>query len=254
MKQTKKARVLSPQQFREIREWLKKAWKSGGSTAVSSDCDDLLLHGRPNAQYFGRYAHSSTSSETIAAAASFISLMESRLVRFDNNTEVKISSRVHEAVFEKLQNRIASNDHPFFECVAIMLRHRQEKKTPVAQMDWRSIKKHAPSRSKPLPKMTLPSAMEFAAFHVLRKRVPLAFLGDDPNKCCNTAVTREELRKALRLTLRAHGHPNPGRVTDPQLSLLLHTTAAGQFLIPLMQEKPIMKAAQKVQRTRNRED
>jgi hypothetical protein len=95
--------------------------------------------------------------------------------------------------------------------------------------------------------------MEFAAFHVLRRRTPLDFLFDDPTKATKSAVTRKELREALRQFQKSEGVSVPDRISEPQLSGLLHTTEAGRFLVPLMHEQPIMKRKQKLQKARNRE-
>lgn len=253
MKKNKKERILSPEELGEIKDWLKKAWKSAGPTPVMTGFADLILSGKPSERSFGRYAHSSTSGSKIAQASRLISVMETRLVHCDSELEQDVPNEVHVAIFEEFKGRIATNDHSFFECVAIMLRHRSEKKTPIAEMDWRSIKKHADAPSKPLARMTLPRAMEIAVFQVLRKRAPLIFWGDDPKMACNTAVRRSELRAALQGALRHEGITS-GRITDSQMSQLLHGTPEGRFLVPFMQERPIMKRKQKLQRTRNREE
>lgn len=254
MKKGRKPRTLTSKEFQRIRAWLKEAWESGGTAPVCSDFADLFLAGTPNKRWYGRYAKSETSSPIIAAAATFISRMGGSLIDADSGEQEPIPPKVHKVIFEELRERTALNDFEFFECVSIMLRHRREKKKPISEMDWRSIKKHAFNSTKPPVKMTLARAMEYAAFHVLRRRTPLNFLGDDITTACKSALTRKELREALRQFQKTQGVRVPDRISEPQLSVLLNNTESGRFLVPLMHEQPIMNRKQKLQRTRNRED
>lgn len=252
MKKDRKPRALTSKELERIRAWLKEAWESGGTAPICSDFGDLFLLGTPNRRTYWRYAESETSSPTIATAATFISRMGRSLINQDSGDEEPIPAKVHKAIFEELRKLTALNDFEFFECVAIMLRHRREKKRPIAELDWRSIKKHAASLPKQPERMTLARAMEFAVFGVLRKRVGLKFLGDETTPACTTAVTRKELREALRQVQKTQGGHVPDRISEPQLSDLLNNTESGRFLVPLMHEQPIMIRKQKLQRTRNR--
>lgn len=242
MKKTKTVRILSLVELREIKAWLEK---NGGPRSQSFE--DAILLGKPSERSFGRYASSETSGVTIADAAQLISITTSGWFHADSGEEVSLPE-VHTAIFADLKRRIAANDHAFFECVAIMLKHR--KKGRIAEMPWRSIKKHADASSR-LSSMSLAREMEFAVFDVLRKRVPL--LGDDPQKATHTAVTRNELREALRERQKRHleklgrdaGAGMLCQISQFDLSRCLNKTDSGRFLTRFMAEQPIARKRRK---------
>lgn len=245
MKQDNKPRTLKRSELKRISDWLKAAWeKAGAGRPACNDFEDLFMAGPPSNQGYGRYAQAETSSPTIAAAATFICRMGGSLIHGDSPEP--IPPEAHKAIFEEMRKRTESNDFEFFECVAIMLRHRREKKKPIAKLEWRSIKKFATGQSRQPEMMTLKKDMEPVVFQVLLKRARRQFFESKREKNCTTAVTRKELREALRKFQKSQGR-SPDIISEPNLSTLLTSTESGRFLHPFMQEQQrIPKRKQKV--------
>ena len=245
MKQDDKPRTLKRSELKRISDWLKAAWeRAGAGRPACNNFEDLFLAGPPSDQGYGRYAQSETSSPTIAAAATFICRLGGSLIHGDSPEP--IPPEAHKAIFEEMRKRTELNDFEFFESVAIMLRHRREKRKPIAKLEWRSIKKFATGQSRRPEMMTLKKDMEPVVFQVLRKRVRRQFFGSKREKNCTSAVTRKELREALREYQKSQGR-SPDRISEPNLSTLLTSTESGRFLQPFMQEQQaIPKRKQKV--------
>lgn len=245
MKKTKTVRTLEPKELKRISDWLDAAWeRAGAGRPACNDLADLFLAGPPSKQGYGRYAQSETSSPTIAAAATFICRMGGSLIHGDSPEP--IPPEAHKAIFEEMRKRTELNDFEFFESVAIMLRHRREKKKPIAKLEWRSIKKFATGQSRQPDMMTLKKDMEPVVFQVLLRRGRRHFFGDVNEVDCENAVTREELREALRAYQKSQGR-SPDIISEPNLSTLLTSTESGRFLHPFMQEQQaIPKRKQKV--------
>lgn len=249
MKKAKTVRTLSTKELREIKQWLEKNF---GQPPGSQSPEDAVLSCQPSVRNFGRYASISSCGVTIYNAAQLISMMApaSGWSHTDSGEEVSLPE-VHTALFSDLKKRIAANDHAFFECLSIMLKHRK-KGCRIAELPWRSIKKHSNATFKP-SSMSLAREMEFAVFHVLRKRAPLSFLGDDPHKFSNAAVTRKELRKALRECQKRHleslgrdaGDGMLCRISEFDLSRCLSRTESGRFLARFMAEPRIAQQRRK---------
>lgn len=247
MKKTKAVRILSPKELREIKAWLEKSF---GQPPKSQSPEDASLSCQPSERNFGRYASASSSGITIYNAAQLISMMNPKAVWSYNGEEISLP-KVHTALFSDLKKRIAANDHAFFECLAIMLKHRKKGRR-IAELPWRSIKKHSNATLKP-SSMSLAREMEFAVFHVLRKRAPLSFLGDDPDQFSNAAVTRKELREALRECQKRHleslgrdaGDGMLCRISEFDLSRCLSRTESGRFLARFMAESRIAQQRRK---------
>jgi hypothetical protein len=243
-------RTLTNEELAEIHNWLRQKWKEAGPGTHRPSLAHMAMDASLPEQIYGRYAEANTSSPLIVDAASFISRMSVQQSDFGGKP-VEPQNDLFRLQFLDLQKKVETNQSEFFECVAIMLKHlKKNQGAKIADIEWRKLKKFCPtgkSPRQPSKSVTVSEeAIEYAAFHVLVLRAPLTEGGWEPNPKVNTAVTRSELRKALRIFQKREGMPHPSQISESELSNCLNKTESGRFLKPLMAEQPIMRSLQKL--------